>query len=109
MFELLLRVLAAYTSASKAWLNSHAHTQNCVAAATPDSSSSSSSTSSSSVAHVSKQEREELCIALIAAQESAIIQLLLEICLKTDDEKVYMGIMHNVTLCVFTFFGIVLM
>ena len=41
----------------------------------------------SSVGHVTKQERDELCIALTAAQESAIIQLLLEICLPTEQDK----------------------
>ena len=43
----------------------------------------------SPTAHVTKEERDELCVALIAAQESASIQLLLEVCLPTDeDEKV---------------------
>ena len=36
---------------------------------------------------MTKQEREELCIALTAAQESAIIQLLLEICLPTEEDQ----------------------
>ena len=48
--------------------------------ATPESMTSSAS-------HVTKQERDELCIALTAAQESAIIQLLLEICLPTEQDK----------------------
>lgn len=48
--------------------------------ATPESLTSSAS-------HVTKQERDELCIALTAAQESAIIQLLLEICLPTEQDK----------------------
>ncbi len=80
MFEILLRILTAYTSASKAWLQEHAHTQNCIASATPEALTSSSG-------HVTKQEREELCIALTAAQESAIVQLLLEICLPTEEDK----------------------
>ena len=36
---------------------------------------------------LSMQDREELRIALTAAQESAIIQLLLEICLPTDEDR----------------------
>ena len=82
VFDILLRVLSAYTAASKSWLHEHAYTQNCIAMATPESLTSSAS-------HVTKQERDELCIALTAAQESAIIQLLLEICLPTEqDERV---------------------
>ena len=36
---------------------------------------------------LTKQEREEMCIALSATQESALIQLLLEICLPTQEDK----------------------
>ena len=36
---------------------------------------------------MTKQERDELCIALNATQESAVIQLLLEICLCTEEDK----------------------
>ena len=37
------------------------------------------------------QERKELCVALTAAQESAMIQLLLEMCLpdSREEEEVY--------------------
>ena len=80
MFDILLRILSAYTAASKSWLHEHAYTQNCIAMATPESLTSTAT-------HVTKQERDELCIALTAAQESAIIQLLLEICLPTDQDK----------------------
>lgn len=79
VFEILLRILAAYSSASKAWLQEHAHTQNCIALATPEAMTSLSG-------HVTKHEREELCIALTAAQESAIVQLLLEICIPTEQD-----------------------
>ena len=37
--------------------------------------------------HVTKQEREEMCIALSATQESALIQVLLEVCLPTKEDK----------------------
>ena len=86
MFEICLRVLAAYTAMSKAWLAEHAHTQNCVAMATAEASSSSSTLAAS------KQQRDELCVALTAAQESAIVQLLLEICLPTKEDKVCGGV-----------------
>ena len=91
MLEILLRVLAAYTAASKAWLQEHAHTQYCVAMATPEPTMLSSS------GHVTKLEREELCIALTAAQEGAIVQLLLEICLPTEEDK---EVPVSVCLCV---------
>ena len=81
VLEILLRVLAAYTAASKAWLQERAHTQNCVAMATPEPVTPSSS------GHMTKAERDELCVALTAAQESAIVQLLLEICLPTEEDK----------------------
>lgn len=81
VFEMLLRVLAAYTSASRTWLLDHCHTQNCIAMATTDGATTSSSS------HMSMQERKELCVALTAAQESAIVQLLLEVCLPTEQDK----------------------
>ena len=37
--------------------------------------------------HMTKAERDELCVTLTAAQESAIVQLLLEICLLTEEDK----------------------
>ena len=41
------------------------------------------------------QERKELCVALTAAQESAIVQLLLEVCLPTDQDK-KVNLLHTV-------------
>lgn len=73
----MLRCLAAYTSAAKAWLHEQAHLQTCMAAAHPDAAGS----------HVTKQERDEMCIALSATQESALIQVLLEVCLPTKEDK----------------------
>ena len=78
MFEMVLRVLAAYTSASRAWLTEQAHVQTCMAAVGREGSSG---------RQVSPQEREELRIALTAAQESAAIQLLLEACLPTQEDR----------------------
>ena len=42
---------------------------------------------SHSVAQLGHQDRDELRIALTAAQESAIIQLLLEVCLPQEDDR----------------------
>ena len=53
----------------------------------------------SSASHVTKQERNELCIALTAAQESAIIQLLLEICLPTEQDKKVARYFSNIKEC----------
>ena len=64
-------------SASKTWLHQQAHLQNCVATSHPDLTAEG----------LTKQEREEMCIALSATQESALIQLLLEMCLPTQEDK----------------------
>ena len=86
MFEMVLRVLAAYTSASRAWLTEQAHIQNCMAAISREGLSG---------RHVTPQEREELKVALTAAQESAAIQLLLETCLPSEEDR-----MVSVCVCV---------
>lgn len=91
---MVLRVLAAYMSASRTWLSGQAHTQNCLAANNKDGSS---------LTQPSAQEREELRIALTATQESAAIQILLEMCLPTDeDRKVYLkrSVLENVNLLI---------
>ena len=86
VLEMLLRVLAAYTSASRAWLLDKCHTQNSITVAT-----SAGSTDSSAAGLVSDRlsvaERKELCVALTAAQESAVVQFLLEMCLPDDKEE----------------------
>ena len=83
VLEMLLRVLVAYSSASRAWLLEKCHAQNCITVATSGSSDSSVSSSG----RLSVQERKELCVALTAAQESAMIQLLLEMCLPDSREE----------------------
>lgn len=35
-------------------------------------------------------EREELRVALVATQESVAVQILLEACLETEEDRVYM-------------------
>ena len=97
VFEILLRVLAAYISASRVWLLEHSHKLNCMSQASSDPSGNPLETSSIEeqviifiilvVYHLSSQEREELRVALTAAQESGIIQLLLEICLPNDKDR----------------------
>ena len=75
--DLILRCISSYSASAKAWLHEQAHVFNCVAAARPDAAGS----------HMTKQERDEACIALSATQESAFIQLMLEICLSTEEDK----------------------
>lgn len=65
-----------YLAASRAMLNQHI-------LANSSGAKSNVSTSFSNV----EQEREELKSALIAAQESAVVQILLEVCLLTPEEK----------------------
>ena len=77
MFDILLRVLSAYLDASRAFLSHHLQSH-------PIPASNRTTAANASNAEV---EREELKSALISAQESAIVQLLLEICLPTDTEK----------------------
>ncbi len=82
IFDLVLRCLAVYTSTAKTWLHEQVHVQTCTATARPDPAPSAGHVAG----HVTKQERDEMCIALSATQESAIIQLLLEICLPTEED-----------------------
>ena len=73
LLELTLRNLQAYLLGSRAHLSEHiATTQNTEKPGQV----------------VNLQEREELKNALVAAQESAAIQILLESCLPLQDEKV---------------------
>ena len=83
VLEMLLRVLAAYTFASRAWLLEKCHAQNCITIAT----SANSDGSAAAPGRLSVQERKELCVALTAAQESAMVQFLLEMCLPNSEEE----------------------
>ena len=65
-----------YLAASRAMLNQHI-------LANSNSTRNTGNTSSST----NEQEREELKSALLAAQESAVVQILLEVCLLTPEEK----------------------
>lgn len=76
IFTIITRVLMGYLAASRAMLNQHI-------LANSSGAKSNASTSFSNV----EQEREELKSALIAAQESAVVQILLEVCLLTPEEK----------------------
>ena len=79
IFDLLLRYLAAYMAAASTFLHDQVRLQNCTAMARVGVTGSSNATT--------KQEREELCVALNATQSSTMVQLLLEICLTTDQDK----------------------
>ncbi len=76
IFTVITRVLMGYLAASRAMLNQHI-------LANSNLGKSNSSTSCTNT----EQEREELKSALLAAQESAVVQIMLEVCLKTPEEK----------------------
>ncbi|XP_005110013.1 integrator complex subunit 2 [Aplysia californica] len=65
VLEIVLRILAAYMQACRVYLNSH-----MLDAAVTDK----------------EKDRQELKIALLAAQDSAIVQILLEVCLPLGSE-----------------------
>ena len=77
LFDVVLRILSAYMDASRAFLAHHLQSHPL----TPANRTIQSSSNNSEV------EREELKSALISAQESAIVQILLEICLLTEEER----------------------
>ncbi|XP_031555845.1 integrator complex subunit 2-like isoform X2 [Actinia tenebrosa] len=79
VFDILVRILRGYLAASRTMLSQHLQ-------ANPVTKRASSSNYSSTNCNM-EQEREELRIALVAAQESAAIQLLLEICLPSKLDK----------------------
>ena len=58
------------------WLSEHAHTQKCISLAMKDPKTA------------AIQEREELRDAVIATQDSVVVQLLLEMCLPTEEDEV---------------------
>nr|KAI8738299.1 integrator complex subunit 2 [Biomphalaria glabrata] len=66
ILEILLRILSAYTQASRVYLNTHVL---------------------DAVETDKEKDRLELKVALLAAQESAIVQILLEVCLPLENEK----------------------
>ncbi|CAB4005916.1 Integrator complex subunit 2 [Paramuricea clavata] len=76
IFTVITRVLMGYLAASRAMLNQH-----ILANSNPVRNTSSTSCTNT------EQEREELKSALLAAQDSAVVQILLEVCLQTPEEK----------------------
>jgi len=76
LFDIVLRVLNAYLTASKSSMNHHLLSNPIILG-------------NRSVQEIlsAEKERDELKKALIAAQESAAIQILLEVCLPTVEEK----------------------
>ncbi|XP_076453054.1 integrator complex subunit 2-like [Babylonia areolata] len=77
ILAIVLRVLSAYIQASRVYLHQQVTTNTAIMAA---------ATSSDNAAKVEK-DRMELKNALVAAQESACLQLLLEVCLPLPEEK----------------------
>ena len=73
IFDIVLRILTAYLAASRALLSQHLQ-------ANPPPKSS--------ITAGVEQEREDLRSALVAAQESAAVQILLEICVPSKEEQV---------------------
>lgn len=70
MLEIVLRILSAYTLACRVYMENHIQSNPVLDGNTQ-----------------TDQNRQELKGALLAAQESAIIQILLEYCLETEEEK----------------------
>ncbi|GFR61653.1 integrator complex subunit 2 [Elysia marginata] len=66
LLEIVLRVLSAYTQACRVYLNSHIQDAGSLE---------------------KEKDQQELKMALLSAQESAIVQILLEVCLPLDTEK----------------------
>uniref|UniRef100_A0A0B7A8V5 Integrator complex subunit 2 n=1 Tax=Arion vulgaris TaxID=1028688 RepID=A0A0B7A8V5_9EUPU len=66
ILEIVLRILSAYTQACRVYLNSHVMDAGITE---------------------KEKDRQELKMALLAAQESAIVQILLEVCLPLESEK----------------------
>ena len=67
LLEIILRILAAYMQACRVYLNSHLL---------------------NAAGKEKEKDRQELKTALLAAQDSAIVQILLEICSPSETEKV---------------------
>lgn len=70
VLDIVLRVLSAYLQASRVYLHNHMLSNPIMDNAAQ-----------------AERERQDLKSALIAAQESAIIQILLECCVPTDEEQ----------------------
>ena len=76
LFTVITRVLMGYLAASRAMLSQH-----ILANSNPGKNATNTSSMNS------EQEREELKAALLAAQESSVVQILLEVCLLTPEER----------------------
>lgn len=70
LLEIVLRILSAYTLACRVYMENHIQSNPVL-----DGNNQ------------TDQDRQELKGALLAAQESAVIQILLEYCIGNDDEK----------------------
>ena len=70
-------MLTAFLAASRAWVSEQAHIQ--------------SFTNKGFAGHVAVGEREEACTNYCALQESAAVQILLDICATQQQDKVGRG------------------
>ncbi|XP_014808777.1 PREDICTED: integrator complex subunit 2 isoform X2 [Calidris pugnax] len=87
LMDITLHMLNGYLLASKAYLNSHLKET-----AEQDIRPSQNNAMGPEAPEVT---REELKNALLAAQDSAAVQILLEICLPTEEEKAQSSNMHS--------------
>lgn len=79
--QIVLYMLKAWLGASRTHLSRHLLDKPLLGPMAPQGPGSVASVSSDS-------EREELKTALIATQESAVVQIVLEICLETPEDEV---------------------
>lgn len=78
LLEIVLRILSAYTLACRVYMENHIQSNPVL-----DGNNQ------------TDKDRQELKEALLAAQESAVIQILLEYCMETEDDKKAGGGMLN--------------
>ncbi|XP_010220882.1 PREDICTED: integrator complex subunit 2 [Tinamus guttatus] len=97
LMDITLHMLNGYLLASKAYLNAHLKET-----ADQDIRPSQNNTMGPETPEVT---REELKNALLAAQDSAAVQILLEICLPTDDEKAQSSNTHSLLKSVYSSSG----
>lgn len=90
MLDIILKMLTAYMAASRAYLSAFLRrTPNVSNRRTTSATAAAASENGNSTAAnplPTDQEREELKSALMATQDSAVVQILLEICLPFENE-----------------------
>lgn len=94
--QIVLYMLKAWLGASRTHLSRHLLDKPLLGPIAPQGPGNMTSVSSDS-------EREELKTALIATQESAVVQIILEICLETPEDEV---LLESFVLLPFHFYGV---